>query len=220
MNKAESKYFHTAVRMDEALIALLEKKNFDYITVKEICENAGINRSTFYLHYETIGDLLQESIEYMNRKCFERFPEKNISALIQTGTVEDLLLVREEYLIPYLSFIRENKRLFYTAVTKAAVLNGADTFAYISKNIIVPILTRFHYPPDEIGYVIAFYVNGLIAVVMEWIKNDCREEIPVIIGIIHKVTLPNGNGVLSLEQARAVVDSQDSAAPHSGGAPG
>ena len=34
MNKAESKYFNTAVKMDEALLELLEKKDFDYITVK------------------------------------------------------------------------------------------------------------------------------------------------------------------------------------------
>lgn len=53
MNKNESKYFNTAVKMDEALIALLEKKEFSYITVKEICEAAGVNRSTFYLHCET-----------------------------------------------------------------------------------------------------------------------------------------------------------------------
>ena len=32
-----------------------------YITVKEICEKAGVNRSTFYLHYENTTDLLQET---------------------------------------------------------------------------------------------------------------------------------------------------------------
>ena len=50
MNKNESKYFNTAVKMDKAFLALLEKKDFAYITVKEICEEAGVNRSTFYLH--------------------------------------------------------------------------------------------------------------------------------------------------------------------------
>lgn len=40
MNKSESKYFATAARMDEAFLALLEKKDFAYITVKEICEAA------------------------------------------------------------------------------------------------------------------------------------------------------------------------------------
>ena len=41
MNKTESKYFSTAARMDEAFLALLEKKDLPYITVKEICQQAG-----------------------------------------------------------------------------------------------------------------------------------------------------------------------------------
>ena len=56
MNKNESKYFNTAILFDEALIYLLEKKDIEYITVKEICNKAGVNRSTFYLHYESITD--------------------------------------------------------------------------------------------------------------------------------------------------------------------
>ena len=41
LKKSESKYFATAARMDEAFLALLEKKDFAYITVKEICEEIG-----------------------------------------------------------------------------------------------------------------------------------------------------------------------------------
>lgn len=55
MNKSESKYFNTALLMDAALLTLLEGKDLEYITVKEICEKAGVNRSTFYLHYETLS---------------------------------------------------------------------------------------------------------------------------------------------------------------------
>ena len=62
MNKSESKYFHTALRMNEALISLLEKKDLEFITAKEICETAGVNRSTFYLHYTDIYNML-DSIE-------------------------------------------------------------------------------------------------------------------------------------------------------------
>ena len=47
MNKSESKYFNTARKFDDALIFLLEKKDLEYISVKEICETAGVNRSTF-----------------------------------------------------------------------------------------------------------------------------------------------------------------------------
>ena len=38
MNRSESKYFATAARMDEAFLTLLEKKDFAYVTVKEICD--------------------------------------------------------------------------------------------------------------------------------------------------------------------------------------
>lgn len=40
--------------MDEALLALLEKKEFAYITIRELCA-AAVNRSTFYLHYQNIN---------------------------------------------------------------------------------------------------------------------------------------------------------------------
>ena len=46
--------------MDEALLALLEKKEFTYITIRELCAAAGVNRSTFYLHYQDIYDLSEQ----------------------------------------------------------------------------------------------------------------------------------------------------------------
>lgn len=65
INKSESKYFNTALKMDKAFLELLSQKDFVFITVKEICEKAGVNRSTFYLHYEMVADLLSESADYI-----------------------------------------------------------------------------------------------------------------------------------------------------------
>lgn len=62
MNKFESKYFNTAKKMNDSLLYLLEKKDFEFITVKDICSLANVNRSTFYLHYENTYDLLEEVI--------------------------------------------------------------------------------------------------------------------------------------------------------------
>lgn len=73
MTKSESKYFNTARMMDEALIELLCKKDIQYISVKEICAKAGVNRSTFYLHYETISDLLEETIEHIQAEFQKSF---------------------------------------------------------------------------------------------------------------------------------------------------
>lgn len=73
MNKSESKYFNTALRMDEALLALLEKNDFEYISINEVCHLAGVNRSTFYLHYENMRDLLEESVGLMHGRFLSYF---------------------------------------------------------------------------------------------------------------------------------------------------
>ena len=46
--------------IQEALIRLLEKKSIDKIKIHELCEESGINRATFYRHYETLQDILRE----------------------------------------------------------------------------------------------------------------------------------------------------------------
>ena len=50
MNKKESKYFCTAAKMDTALIELLEKKDFEYITVKTIESTCNITANLDMLH--------------------------------------------------------------------------------------------------------------------------------------------------------------------------
>lgn len=117
MNKSESKYFNTALRLDEALIALLEEKDLEYITVKEICRQAGVNRSTFYLHYETIADLVEEALEMINRRFLSYFPQQQDSVVSNLGSRdrEELVLVTREYLVPYLRFIRDNRKVYRAA---------------------------------------------------------------------------------------------------------
>ena len=100
MNKSESKYFNTALLMDEALIRLLEVKDYEYITVKEICEKAGVNRSTFYLHYETVNDLLSECLENIKKRFLDSFAKKPNDFIGSIGTVplDDLVLISSDYL--------------------------------------------------------------------------------------------------------------------------
>lgn len=65
MNSKNSKYFQTAEDFDQALLDLLVKKDFEYITVKELCKKTGVNRSTFYLHYQNMNDVLDETLSLL-----------------------------------------------------------------------------------------------------------------------------------------------------------
>ena len=187
LNKSESKYYNTACLMDEALILLLEKKEYSYITIKEICEKAGVNRSTFYLHYETIDDLLSECIEYVGNKISKKFSNKVINKLvIKDSGLDDLLFITPEYLLPYLEFLKENKAIYKIAYSQPNVFKEQYVVNHLHKNIFEPILNRFLVPKNEQKYMMSFYLSGMGALMIEWIKNDCKEDTQTIIDIIIK----------------------------------
>ena len=182
MTKSESKYFNTARRMDEAFLELLEKKDFEYITVTEICEKAGVNRSTFYLHYETVGDLLSECVEDLTNqffKCFGKTPfefEQNISS----ASLEQLFLITPEYLTPYLKFISEHRTVFKVVLNKPQIMQAEKTYDTFFGSIIDRILERHHIPVKDREYMLSFYIEGMMGIIKRWLLSDCSDSVDYI----------------------------------------
>ena len=196
MNKSESKYFNTALRMDEALIELLEEKDLEYIAVKEICQRAGVNRSTFYLHYETVADLVNETAEMVNRRFLSYFPQQKEELFrgVDSQEPEDLILVTREYLLPYLRFIRDNKRVYRAAFRNPGGMRTEARYEGLKQYILHPILARFAIPEAHQPYYIAYYVEGIMAIVKEWLRKDCSDEVETVARIIEACVRPKGGG--------------------------
>ena len=186
MNKNESKYFNTAIKMDEALIALLEKKDFEYITIKEICDTAGVNRSTFYLHYENTSDLLKETTRYIIDKhlAYYETEKQGIALQLETCEREELLFITDDYLKPYLTFIKDNQRLFKVSIKQFHSMHMDEVYGNMFEYIFSPILARFHIPECERGYVMKFYLTGVFAIVMEWLDKNCSDDMETVIKVI------------------------------------
>lgn len=53
------------------------------------------------------------------------------------------------------------------------------------KDAQYPLDYRFHYPRDEQHYVMMFYLNGITAIISEWIKENCQKSIADVTSIIH-----------------------------------
>ena len=185
MNKSESKYQNTAILMDEALLLLLEKKEFEFITVKEICEKAGVNRSTFYLHYENVGDLLRETVELIGRRFYGSFEKKSYDAA--SSSPEQSFFITPDHLIPYLQFVRENRRIFSLIHRKPELFNVNRTAEKMYREVFSPILDKFGVKESEKPYVFAFYTEGTLAIVMKWVERECGEEIADIASTIMSV---------------------------------
>ena len=187
MNKSESKYFNTAVRFDNALLSLLEKKPFEYITIREICETAEVNRSTFYLHYDNTSDLLNETIEHLFGRFYSYFDGLDVMTAMDVLNcdLKELKFIDDRFLGPYLSFVKENRRVFSAVLTRPGEFDSKAVFQRMFDTIFAPILDRFHYPKEDQNFVMMFYLNGITAIVTEWIKQDCAKSIEEVSAIIH-----------------------------------
>ena len=175
MNKSESKYYNTALLMNEALLLLLEKKEYDFITVKEICEKAGVNRSTFYLHYESIDDLLFETIEMVNKKFNDAFNNQIFD--INKDDRNSLFFITDAYLIPYLNFIKENKKIYTLIHDKPLIFKKQQTFKKLYTELFSVILDRYGVLESQKEYIFSYFSFGLVAVIQKWIENDCKDDI-------------------------------------------
>lgn len=187
MNKSESKYFNTAKKMDKALISLLEEKSFEYIAVSEICKKAGVNRSTFYLHYENTVDLLNETARFLLDDFMSYFnvDVKNITNKFKESSLDELNFISNEYLQPYLTYIKDNKSVFSTVLLHSGSFGFNEIFQKLYENIFNPILERYNYPAADRKYAMMFYLNGITAIVKEWLKDGCEKTIKEVSQIIY-----------------------------------
>lgn len=195
MTNTQSKYHNTALLMNQALLELLDKKEYEYITIKEICTRAGVNRSTFYLHYDSISDLLAETIEYFTKTFLQYFPittDKFFDKL-RACSKDELILITPQYLTPYLTFIKENSIVYKVAAKHNILLNSVDKFQSLYKCIFRPIFLLFGIDDKISIYMIQYYLNGINAIINEWIKADCKEPIEVIEDIIIRCIRPQFN---------------------------
>lgn len=185
---SDSRYFQTAEKMDQALMELLSRKDLQFITVKEICAEAGVNRSTFYLHYGTIGDLLSECVEMINRQFVDHMavPSEDVATAINEAPLDKLKFVTADYLIPYLEYIKTNKRLFKTAIENYSALQMDRSYSALRKHIFIPVLDRFNVAEAERKYLLAFYLNGFMAIITEWLEGDCEDSIECISDLMER----------------------------------
>lgn len=186
MNKSESKYFNTARRMDDALVSLLLEKDLSYITVKEICARAGVNRSTFYLHYESIADLLAETAAMIQARFHHSSPQEIADAArsIAVAPREELFFMTDRWLLPYLEFVRENKHIYRAIHAQMGAFDGERAYRQFFLSVFSPVLSRYGVAEEQHEYIMAFYRHGLVAILLKWVEGDCAESAEQIAGII------------------------------------
>ena len=183
-NMYKSRNSFSSSLMVEALLLLLEKKEYDSITVKEICEKAGVNRSTFYMHYDTKDDLLVEAMKYINARLLS---DSNYDAIIPRSNDEKNFNLDEIHLVPYLNTIKEFKKIYRVLPHKPHIFKKSNINKELYRNLCDKLLRKYNIKNDEKEFAFAYFNYGVLAIIDKWVESDCEEDVYKIADLIIKL---------------------------------
>ncbi|OPJ60524.1 TetR/AcrR family transcriptional regulator [Clostridium chromiireducens] len=146
----------------EALTKLMSEKKINNITVKELTDLADVNRSTFYLYYNDIYDMLEK----IEEELFNDFTEAYEKFSEETTTYDSLL----SFLAYLLEFIKINADMFKILLGPDGDYAFIDRFKNFIKHTDFPLNSSF----SEIKayYYIPYTISGFIGVVQQWLNNN------------------------------------------------
>lgn len=169
--------------LKDSFTNLLRKESIHKISVREICDGAQINRTTFYKYYGSQYDLLTD-MENDVLTQIGNFLGEN------TGNINDSL----QRLVQIIVFISENIDL-----CRILLNNNVDP-EFPERLLNLPSI-RNHmdhlmtdYDEEKLEYIFNFVINGGFAMVKKWINKDKRESpeemAAILSGTIIKLVSP------------------------------
>lgn len=185
----------TKKALEDSLKKLLLKKPLNKITVSDITEDCGINRMTFYYHFKDIYDLVEWS-------CLE-----DASKALEGNKTYDTW--QEGYLRIF-EAVKENKPFImnvYNSVSREQVENYLYKLTFKLLEDVVEEQAKDMSVLKEDKYFIAnFYKYGFVGLMLEWIKDDMKEDPKLI---VDKLSLMiQGNIKESLNRVRIDKNNQ------------
>lgn len=172
--------------LQNAFTQLLEEKNFEDITVNELCDKALIRRTTFYKHF---ADKYEYFKFYLSTLSESFKSQVTVTSLINDPVTYSVTMLHEMF-----QFVRTHKKLvdglrnsnmmtfLYQALQEQFVKELREVFMTVNKRTSLM-------PQTEL--LITFYAGGLINVVYWWMNNpDTLDEEAIAELLVKSIALP------------------------------
>lgn len=155
----------TEVLLCKAFIELMKKYPFPKITIQKIASQCGVNRQTFYYHFDNIYDLMAKAFEYELVYECHMYEEDSWEGVMKR----------------FLKWMKENR-----VIIKNIIINIESRYL---RQAIYPLITRSmenHYRPNEIlkgnseieeDFLHRFLTYGITQYIVEWVESDFKESI-------------------------------------------
>ncbi len=153
--------------IQEAFIELLNEKPINKISVKDISERCGINRNTFYYHYQDMQSLFVEMCENDADSIIQQYPELNSI---------------DECFEALMMFVRKNKKAAYHIYYSNSDSNHTywESIARIARHVVRQYSNTV-YPDSPISdydrsLLIRYFSSSLFGVIIDWISSGMTDD--------------------------------------------
>lgn len=155
----------TKAMIRAAFIKLLNEKSIRSITVRELCDNAHINRATFYCHYLDIYDLKEQ----LENELLEELETAVIETIAKTQNPSDKSVFRTVF-----SLLKENSELCVILLSNNANANVIYRFSEKVKNLYNTYYKGMfpNASEEKLDRFYTFIASGCIALLRNWMLQN------------------------------------------------
>ncbi len=169
-----------------AIIDLLkEKGDIHKISVRELCQKAELNRSTFYAHYNEPKDLLEELENELLNSTEEHL--KKIGAENDLGA--------HKYLLSFLKYIKDNDKSFRTLLIDSS---DPDFRTKFMQQSIIQFVENLNivFEKETEQYIYSYILNGSTGIILQWIRSDYAVDETAICNLLFSI---NRSALINLD---------------------
>lgn len=162
--------------MSAALKNLLKEKKLNKITVQDIADECGINRQTFYYHFQDIYDLIEWTCIEDTEKVLK---ENRTYDTWQEGFLSVFDLAKKD-------------KTFIDNIYRSVSLEMLEQYLYrlvypLLKNVVDEKANGQTVREENKKYIADFYKYAFVGVLLEWIRNDMAESPGQIVDRVSRI---------------------------------
>ena len=170
INRENQRIRLTKRMLRESMMELLKEKSVESISVKELCERAEINRSTFYTHYCDVFELYKEMetefIASLNEYILQVQKEGPHSDEAEMDAIQLML-----------EYIQDHADLYRALFFGNRIDSAQSTYARAQRNIIDQLMKLYpDIEPVQKEYIFQFCVQGGNGIIWHWMKSGFNVE--------------------------------------------
>ena len=168
LKKEDRRVRRTKKLLTQALTELLQKKQVNEITVKELTDLADMNRGTFYMYYRDIFDMLEKIEDELFQK---------LDVIAQSHEHGDPTQQVKPILLDLFRFIEENQEMFRVLLSPNGDMNFLHRLyeAIRERGLEIWKDQMGSLGEKEFDYRYSFVIFGCAGMIRAWVNRSCQE---------------------------------------------